>query len=122
MKPTKPSYHLILILLPAVVWLFFNTTVNRHIHVLSDGYVISHSHPIAKTQAGSNPLNTHQHTKKEVLLLSLFSGFVFSIISLLVVRPFLHTYPQIVRFRYGHYEPARKYFCVYHYHAPPTIG
>jgi len=119
MKNRKSLHRLILVLLPAVIWLLFNTTVNRHIHILSDGYVISHSHPFVKEQADSNPSNPHQHTKKELLLLSLFSEFIFSIISLFILRPYLNTCPQIFRFRFNHQEPTRKYFQVHHYHAPP---
>ncbi|MEN8227778.1 MAG: hypothetical protein ABFS38_06445 [Bacteroidota bacterium] len=119
MARRKSSFSLTLLLLPAMMWLFFNTTVNRHIHVLSDGYVITHSHPFAKNQTDSVPSTSHQHTEKELLLFSLFSEIVFSLISLLILRAFLHTYPQILRFRFTHLEPARKYFQVHHYHAPP---
>jgi hypothetical protein len=119
MDRTKSSFSLILLLLPAVVWLFFNTTVNRHIHILSNGYVISHSHPFVKKQADSNPSKMHQHTEKELLLLSLFSDPVVVIISLLILRSFIQAFPQISRFRFTHQEPIRKYFQVHNYHAPP---
>ena len=119
MISTKPSRNLILLLLPVVVWLFFNTTANRHIHVLSHGYVISHSHSFVKNQADSKDSNPHQHTKKELMLLSLFSGVIFSILSLLVIRPYLQACPQRLRLKVAHQEPCRKYFQVYHYHAPP---
>ena len=116
---TKPSCNLILLLLPVVVWLSFNTIANRHIHVLSDGYVISHSHPFVKKQAESKDSTSHQHTQKELMLLSLFSGFLFSILSLQVLLLKLHNHPQILKIRDAHQEPERKYFQVYHYHAPP---
>ncbi len=119
MKKNKPSYNLILLLLPAVLWLFINTTVNSHIHILADGYVITHSHPFVEKQANSIPSKTHHHTKKELLLLSLFSGLVFSIISLLIIRPFLCAFPQLLRIRVAHQEPTRNHFQVHHYHAPP---
>lgn len=120
MISTKSSRNLILLLLPVVVWLFFNTTANRHIHVLSDGFVISHSHPFVKNQADSKDSNPHQHTRKELMLLSLFSGLVFSILSLLVLKPKLHNHPQLLRIRVTHQEPEKKYFQVHHYHAPPV--
>jgi len=119
MVKTKVSLSLTLLLLPAMIWLFFNTTANKHIHVLSDGYVISHSHPFVKNQADSNPSKTHQHTEKELLLLGLFSEIVFALITLLILRPFLHPYPQIIKFRVTHHEPTRKYYQIHHYHAPP---
>jgi hypothetical protein len=114
MVSTKFSSYLILfILLPAMVWLFANTIVNRHIHVLSDGYIVSHAHPF----------NTpHQHTKKELFLLDLFYIIVFSSITILVIRSFLSTCPLFIRFRVNHQVPARKHYHVYHYHAPPFPG
>ena len=110
---------MILLLLPAVMWLFFNTAVNRHIHILSDGFVISHSHPFANKLSDSSPLQTHQHTEKELLLLGIFSAVVFSFITLLILRSYLQIYPQKFKIRLIHREPVRKYFQVHHYHAPP---
>lgn len=115
----KPSHILFLLLLPALMWLFFNTTYNRHIHVLADGYVITHSHPFAKSQTASNPLQTHKHSKKEILLFGLFCEIVFTVLTLLVLRPFLRAHPQILRFQFTHRVPIRKNFQVHHYHAPP---
>lgn len=127
---------LLLLLLPAILWLFFNTTANRHIHVLSNGYVISHAHPFVKNHQDPDafplddpsalPLDdpsalpSHQHTNKELLLLSLFSEFLFSIITLIITRPLIHAFPQITRSRFTHPEPARQYYHVHHYHAPPA--
>jgi hypothetical protein len=120
MKSEGSLRYFVLIVLPAVLWLFFNTTVNKHIHVLSNGFVISHFHPVVDKQAESNPLNPHKHTKKELLLLSIFSSLVFSILSFLAVRPFLNVCHSWLRIRIAHQEPGRKYFQVYHYHAPPV--
>ena len=119
MVKIQSARDLTILLLPAMMWLLFNTTVNRHIHVLSDGYIISHSHPFAKEQSDSIPFNMHQHTEKELLLLGLFSQIIFSLITLLILRPYLHTYSQKIRLHLTHTEPARKYFQVHHYHAPP---
>ena len=122
MDRKRSSFGLILLMLPAVVWLFYNTTVNRHIHVFADGYVISHSHPFAKGQADTDPSRTHSHTEKELLLLSLFSDSVVPIITLLFLIPFIQTYPQTIRIQVNHHEPIRKYFQVHNYHAPPFPG
>ena len=116
----KPLISLTLLLLPAMIWLFFNTTVNRHIHVLADGYVISHSHPFVKNQADLNPSKSHHHTEKELMLLGLFSEITFALITLLILRPLLNGYPQLLRFRLTHPEPISKLFQVHHYHGPPA--
>jgi len=119
MDRKRSSTGLILLMLPAVVWLFYNTTVNRHIHVFADGYVISHSHPFAKGQASTDPSHTHQHTEKELLLLSLFSDSVAPVIFLFFLIPFIQAYPRTISFQVTSQEPVRKYFQVHNYHAPP---
>lgn len=117
----KPSHSLILILLFAVLWLFFNATVNRHVHMLSDGYVISHAHPIVEkeTAPGESTAKTHKHSEKELMLLSLFTGLVFTFLVILVLRPFLYEFPQKLRIQSCHQPVVRKHFQVFHYHAPP---
>jgi len=106
-----------LLLLPAVMWLFFNATVNRHTHYLSDGNVIIHAHPFAESGLGTSQL--HRHTKRELLLLSFFSELATTILLLLFLKPFLLALPQILRVRNNHPEPAREYYQVKNYHAPP---
>lgn len=101
------------------MWLSINVTLNRHIHVLSDGYVITHSHPFEKNQAASDPLQTHKHTKKELLLLGLFSEIVFSVFALLILRPYLHTHPQVLSPQFPNRILFWKRYQVHHYHAPP---
>jgi hypothetical protein len=113
------TFGLVLLMLPAVVWLFYNTTVNRHVHVLADGSVILHSHPFDKHPTGSDPLNTHHHSNKELMLLSLFNDSLISVIIFLILRPFLRVCFQFKIFSLHHGEPARQYFQVHHYHAPP---
>ena len=119
MTSTKFSRLLIFLLLPGVVWLFHNTIVNRHIHVLSDGYVLSHAHPINNTPGDWKDLNTHQHSRKQIMLLDLFYMIIISGISILVLRSFLRAFHQIIKFQVHHHVPAREHFQVYHYHAPP---
>jgi len=122
MISTKFSRYLILFMLPALGWLFSNSIVNRHVHVLSDGYIVSHAHPFKTPEAGSKDLNPHQHTTKELLLLDLFYTIIFSSIAVLVVKSFLNACPQLPGCLMRHHVPARKHFHVYHYHAPPFPG
>lgn len=119
MKRVKPSRILILLLLPALMWLFFNTTLNRHVHVLADGYVITHSHPLAQDKATSSPFQTHKHSKKELLLFGLFCDLIFLVLTLLILRPYLHAHPELLKQQISHRVPTRKNYHVHHYHAPP---
>jgi 4-amino-4-deoxy-L-arabinose transferase-like glycosyltransferase len=119
MDRKRPTLGLILLMLPALVWLFYNTTVNRHVHVLADGTVILQSHPFEKKSSSSDPLNAHHHSEKELMLLSLFSDSLISVITFLILRPFLGACFQFIVADPNHGAPARKYFQVHHYHAPP---
>jgi hypothetical protein len=119
MARIKPSRLLILLLLPALMWLFFNATFNRHIHVLADGYVITHSHPFEKNQAASDPSASHKHTQKELLLLGLFCEIVFLVLAIMVMRPCLQAHLQMRKQGLRHSIPIRKNYQVHHYHAPP---
>jgi len=121
MKLRIPSRSLILILLAAVLWFFYNASVNRHVHILSDGYAISHAHPFADKQAnpGQSEETSHRHSKKELMLLSLFNGLIYSFIIVLILSPFLHTFPQFLSSGPGHQKTVRNYYQVHHYHAPP---
>jgi hypothetical protein len=55
--------------------LFFNNAVNWHYHQLPNGIVIEHAHPYQKSSAESGyPLESHQHSDIEYLILDLIYG------------------------------------------------
>ena len=111
--------YLLLFLLPAVLWLFINATVNKHNHYLSGGYLISHAHPYDKTPLDSDPLSSHHHNGLELFLLSLVSDplTTTSIVFLLVL--FLLAIMLISRPRYDIVVPIKSLYQVRNYHAPP---
>jgi hypothetical protein len=119
MAKIKLSRLLVLFLLPALMWVFFNTTFNRHVHVLSDGYMITHSHPFVKNQDASDTSTSHRHTKKELWLFGLFTEIIFSVLTILVLRPCLQACPEPQIQEPYHKVPIRKNYQVHHYHAPP---
>jgi hypothetical protein len=119
MKRTGPSKFLLLALLPAMLWLFLNTTLNRHIHVLADGYIITHSHPYKKSHDSTSPLDNHKHNKRELLLFGLYSVIVFAVMTLLFLEPRFQEQPAVRRVRMTHAIPVRELYFVNHYHAPP---
>ena len=113
------SENLFLLLLPAVIWLFLNASVNRHIHLLSSGCIISHAHPYEKTPSDPIPFAKHDHTKTELFLLSLISNPVLWVTILFFSGLFLTFFYRIVKINSNHPEPAREYYRVNNYHAPP---
>ena len=113
------SKSLFLLLLPAVMWLFLNASVNRHIHFLSDGYIISHAHPYEKSPSGPIPFEKHDHTKTELFLLSLIS-YPASLVALFFFSGlFFNSFYRILKINSNHPEPFMEYYQVNNYHAPP---
>ena len=84
-----------LLLMPAVVWLFVNATVNRHSHLLAGGYIISHAHPFPKVPLDSGPDKSHQHSEKELFFLSLISDPVTSAITFSILTFMFGTSPRV---------------------------
>ena len=119
MKKRDLSKYLLLFLLPAVLWLFINATVNKHNHFLSEGYIISHAHPYDKTPSNPDPLDPHHHNGLELFLLSLVSDplTTTSIVFLLVL--FLLAVMLMSRPRYDVVVPIMRLYQVRNYHAPP---
>lgn len=108
-----------LLLLPGVIWLFVNATVNRHSHIAPDGYLFYHAHPYDKSP--SDPLRTdsHDHSEKELILLSFISNPAAPFVLFLALTTILTAIPRLSGILPGHVEHAREYYQVHHYHAPP---
>lgn len=61
----------------AILAMFHNNIANRHFHVLPDGTVIEHAHPIKETPSvPAIPFEKHSHSDIEFLILDLlfYSG------------------------------------------------
>jgi hypothetical protein len=114
------SRFLILLLTPAVAWLFINATVNRHSHLLLDGYIISHAHPYDKTPAEPGPLASHHHSGKELFLLSLISDPAATTTILFILILVLLAIMELLRYFYHISTPIRSHYQVRNYHAPPA--
>jgi len=68
----KYAGYLILLVLPAYFLLLENSIRNKHTHVLANGLVVTHSHPLQKNEPGK-PFNQHGHSKREIHFFQLFS-------------------------------------------------
>ena len=111
--------HLLLLLLPAVTWLFINATINRHDHSISNGYVISHAHPYEKTQENQDPVQSHQHSGTELFLLSLVSDPATTASIILILVMFLMAVMKVFRPHDPLSAPVRRLYQVHNYRAPP---
>ena len=115
------SKSILFLLLPAVLWLFVNATVNRHNHYLSEDYFVSHAHPYDKTPADPDPLGSHHHSGAEFLLLGFVSDpyTTTSIVFLLVL--FLLAIMLMFKPPHEIMVPVRRLYQVRNYHAPPVF-
>lgn len=68
----------LLILLPAISWLFFNSVYYRHLHQSSTGFVISHAHPFSNSadDTANSPFASHQHNESEFVLYDVISNSI----------------------------------------------
>lgn len=112
---------LFVILLPAVIWLFINATVNRHNHYLSGGYLISHAHPYDKTPQPSGTTGSHQHSESELLLISLVSDPVTTASILFMLCLFVIMVYRLFKTFTSLPVTIRNFYQVYNYHAPPGL-
>ncbi len=58
------------LLIPALLWLFFNATTNWHYHQLPTGEIARHSHPYqneGQDDQGGFPFQNHEHSSQEYL-------------------------------------------------------
>jgi len=56
-----------LLIVVSVLWLFTNSLVNRHRHMLPSGMIIEHAHPYSNN---NTPLQQHTHTQQEFIFYS----------------------------------------------------
>lgn len=115
------SKYLFILLLPAVICLFINATVNRHNHYLFEGYLISHAHPYDKTPLNPDPRGSHHHNEAELFLLSLISDPATTTSIVFLLTLFLIAVNQLFKNRYHDSETIREFFQVRNYHAPPIF-
>ena len=72
----KYGKYFLIIIFPAICWLFINNSINRHSHQLKSGYIIYHAHPYQKENTNNSPFQSHHHSDFELLFLDLISNIV----------------------------------------------
>lgn len=111
---------LILILLPALCWLFFNSIYYRHLHELPTGITISHAHPYDKSDDCLNtPFTSHTHTEDEFVFYDIISNIILLIIiSGLVLILFLEKLRDDIKIVQGKIIKLN-YYLLQKYRGPP---
>ena len=115
------SKSILLFLLPAVIWLFINATVNRHNHYISSDYIISHAHPYDKTPSNSDLPGSHHHNEAELLLISIISDPFTTASIVLILWLFLIAVYRLFRITTSDPVLIRSFYQIFNYHAPPIL-
>ena len=65
-----------LLLIPAMLWLFFNASANWHYHKLPTGEVVKHSHPFSPSPNNNtpSPFQGHEHSAQEFSCLDQYAN------------------------------------------------
>ncbi|MBA7537040.1 hypothetical protein ES705_29306 [subsurface metagenome] len=113
------SKSILLLFLPAVIWLFVNATVNRHNHSLSEDYAISHAHPYDKSPSGADSEGSHHHNEAELFLISLISDPAATTIIIFLLLLFLIADYQLLKIHSHLPVTVKELYQVRNYHAPP---
>jgi len=122
MQSKQWHFKILLILaLPAVMWLFINASINIHIHQLSDGTYISHSHPYNKNAANKGSGAAHQHSKKQYQLLQMMS-----LPDTVSITAFLICFSMLLECKHLKLSPVTiktksEFYGILTYRGPPSI-
>ncbi len=86
MNSKKWHKLLVIIALPAIMFLYFNQSANWHYHITEDGFIVEHAHPFANNMIPGTPFQDHEHSDAEYLFLAEMMqslGFVLVVFLLL---------------------------------------
>ena len=88
------SKVVLLILIPAIVWLIFNSIYYRHLHLSSNGIVISHAHPFSHSEGNeaSTPFSSHEHSELELVLYDVVSNLIIPTLVVLFISLVYYNY------------------------------
>lgn len=78
---------LTILLIAVITALMINRVVYSHIHVLSNGSLVSHAHPFSKS-AESKPDSSHQHSNIEFFLLDQLDILILCATAAFVLKQF----------------------------------
>lgn len=93
---------LIWMMIPTILYLYYNRSANWHFHILSDGRVVEHAHPFQNNQIPGTPFQEHHHSDLAFSILAQLSNitatpeFLMALVALLLLLSF---YRSIAPFR-----------------------
>jgi len=76
--------YIIILLFPAISWLFINSAINGHYHKLNNGEIIYHCHPYKHDKNKNSPFEDHHHTESECLIIAQISNPLVSLFVFLI--------------------------------------
>ena len=112
---------LLIISLPAVLWLFTNASVNMHVHRLSDGTYISHSHPYNKQNPVRGIATGHHHSEKQYQLLQVMSIPATIVVLTIVFFFYLQLEHSGLKFNVIKLKAKREHYGILSYRGPPPF-
>lgn len=88
LKAKNIRIPILLIMLAAYFMVAQNALLNKHIHVLPNGVIIEHAHPMCNSDEAPTKDN-HNHTKTEIIFYGTFSNLEAVLITAAMVFAFL---------------------------------
>ena len=93
MSVLRKIKFLVFLIIPALLWIGYNNVANWHLHQLEFGLLTSHAHAYERSAGNDDPVQDHQHNKRELIFLNqIFQSFLVClslfIIASIVRRPF----------------------------------
>jgi len=79
----------LMVVLPLILFLFYNSTVNLHYHKLPNGIIIAHAHPY-NASSDNTPFQKHKHTKLQYFFFHNITFWIFTLVSILLLSILLY--------------------------------
>lgn len=118
----KYSKCFLIIIIPAICWLFINSFINGHYHKLNNGEIVYHCHPFTHNKNNTSPFEDHRHTESECFFLAQISNpLVILFLFLILIGQFITLCIDIILYRYS-YHVMKSFFYDNNYRAPPVFN
>jgi len=92
----RNTRNLVLILLiPALFLLYYNSAANWHFHLLKNGTLIEHSHPYSKATSPGSPFASHNHSASDLLYLDMISHILVLILAAVCLAKLVRTFSLV---------------------------
>ena len=86
---------ILILLIPALCWVFYNHAANWHFHILPNGMIVEHAHPYDKHANPDSPFHNHNHTKSELLYLDIITHVLVVIVAAFFLSQIFRAFTQL---------------------------